>query len=103
MPKFAMNQLCISIVDKYESEILFEASSTVVVCFEGMEMDVPVLVVVDPKNIKSSYLIDVAVANLISDCKNTIVKEKEIYKDKAILVFVTAKYVIDYSFNFKVQ
>lgn len=43
----------------------------------------------------------IKVQNVISDCKNTVVKDKQIYKDKATFVFIMVKYAIDHRFNLK--
>ncbi|KAH0662277.1 hypothetical protein KY284_027208 [Solanum tuberosum] len=80
---FGMYPLCIDTIDKDVSDIeSFDVSTGLIVCVEGHELDILALNLVESKN---------------------DVKVDQLYKDKATLVSVMAKYKIKHGFNFRVK
>jgi len=101
---FGMYPLCIDTIDKDVSDIeSFDVSTGLIVCVEGHELDILALNLVESKNGNSCYILELEVMNYICDTKSTDVKVDQLYKDKATLVSVMAKYKIKHGFNFRVK
>lgn len=94
--EFAMYPLCNGIIDKKVGEIhCFDTTSSVIVWVEGAKKDAHILTAVESNIEHSCYLPELKVINYITDTTNEEVKEKLLYKDKAMLIAVMIKYKID--------
>ncbi|XP_049373856.1 uncharacterized protein LOC125838881 [Solanum verrucosum] len=99
-----MYPLCIDTSDKSDEEIQnFDATIGAIVCVEGGKRDAKALSIVESKICDSYYIPEMEVENFISDTNVSDVEVKQLYKDKATLIDVMAKYKIKHSFNFRVK
>ncbi|KAH0709998.1 hypothetical protein KY284_011425 [Solanum tuberosum] len=102
--EFGMYPLCIDTIDKDVVDIEnFDVLTGSIVCVEGAEHDTLALNLVESKNGDLCYIPKLEVTNYISDTKSTNVKVDQLYKDKATLISVMAKYKIKHGFNFRVK
>ncbi|KAM3399006.1 hypothetical protein P3S68_002522 [Capsicum galapagoense] len=97
-----MYPLCISTIEKYEDDILFNRETGAVVCLEGVESDTLILSVAETQNKYALYVPEVE-DNLICDSKSIDVKMKQMYKDKNMLVSVMSKYKVTNGFNVRAK
>ncbi|XP_015169195.1 uncharacterized protein [Solanum tuberosum] len=72
-------------------------------CVEGTTQDTEALAVVESRICDSYYIPELKVTNYIIDSNSIEVKTSQLYKDKATLVDVMAKYKIKNNFNCKVK
>ncbi|KAM3263609.1 hypothetical protein P3L10_000603 [Capsicum annuum] len=98
---FVMYPLCITTSDKSTEEREFDAKTGAIMCVEGTKSDAAALDVVESNNRYSLYVPKIETRKFITDCQNTEVKVKQLYKNKKTLKAVMKKYVLDHSFNFR--
>jgi len=103
-PGFAMYPLCIDTTDKIGGEIhSFDGTCGEITCVEGTQRDKEALAVVESRICDSYYIPELEVTNYIIDSNSIDVKTCQLYKDKATLIDVMAKYKIKNNFNCKVK
>ncbi|KAG5577858.1 hypothetical protein H5410_057992, partial [Solanum commersonii] len=100
--EFAMYPLCIDTTDKIGGEIhSFDGTCGEITCIEGTTKDTEALAVVESRICDSYYIPELEVTNYIIDSNSIDVKTGQLYKDKAALIDVMAKYKIKNNFNCK--
>ncbi|KAH0732048.1 hypothetical protein KY289_003236 [Solanum tuberosum] len=103
-PGFAMYPLCIDTNEKIGGDVHnFDERCREITCVEGTTQDTEALVVVESRICDSYYIPELKVTNYIIDSNSIEVKTGQLYKDKATLVDVMAKYKIKNNFNCKVK
>jgi len=103
-PDFAMYPLCIDTTDKIGGDIhSFDGTCGEITCVEGTTRDTEALAVVESRICDSYYIPELEVTNYIIDSNSIDVKTGQLYKDKATLIDVMAKYKIKNNFNCKVK
>ncbi|XP_049365247.1 uncharacterized protein LOC125830067 [Solanum verrucosum] len=103
-PGFAMYPLYIDTTDKIGGEIhSFDGTCGEIICIEGTTRDTEALAVVESRICDSYYIPELEVTNYIIDSNSIDVKTGQLYKDKATLIDVMAKYKIKKNFNCKVK
>ncbi|KAG5568257.1 hypothetical protein H5410_064738 [Solanum commersonii] len=103
-PGFAMYPLCIDTNEKIGGDVHnFDGTCGEITCVEGTTQDTEALAVVKSRICDSYYIPELEVTNYIIDSNSIEVKTGQLYKDKATLVDVMAKYKIKNNFNCKVK
>jgi len=103
-PGFAMYPLCIDTNEKIGGDVHnFDGTCGEITCVEGTTQDTEALAVVESRICDSYYIPELEVTNYIIDSNSIEVKTCQLYKDKATLVDVMAKYKIKNNFNCKVK
>ncbi|KAG5568092.1 hypothetical protein H5410_064891 [Solanum commersonii] len=101
---FAMYPLCIDTNEKIGGDVHnFDGTCGEITCVEGITQDTEALAVVESRICDSYYIPELEVTNYIIDSNSIEVKTGQLYKDKATLVDVMAKYKIKNNFNCKVK
>ncbi|WMV34413.1 hypothetical protein MTR67_027798 [Solanum verrucosum] len=101
---FGMYPLYIDTIDKDVGDIeSFDVSTSLIVCVEGAEQDILALNLVESENGNLCYIPELEVMNYICVTKSIDVKVDQLYKDKATLISLMAKYKIKHGFNFRVK
>ncbi|KAG5611112.1 hypothetical protein H5410_022393 [Solanum commersonii] len=103
-PGFSIYPLSIDTIEKIGGEIYnFDGTSGEIMCVEGTERDTEALALVESRICDSYYILELDVINYLIDSTSTDMNMDQLYKDKATLVDVMAKYKIKNNFNFKVK
>ncbi|XP_049387925.1 uncharacterized protein LOC125852236 [Solanum stenotomum] len=99
-----MYPLCIDTNEKIGSDVHnFDGTCGEITCVEGTTHDTEALAVVESRICDSYYIPELEVTNYIINSNSIEVKTGQLYKDKATLVDVMAKYKIKNNFNCKVK
>ncbi|KAG5601425.1 hypothetical protein H5410_032795 [Solanum commersonii] len=102
-PGFAMYPLCIDTNEKIGGDVHnFDGTCGEITCVEGTTQ-IRKFHVVESRICDSYYIPELEVTNYIIDSSSIEVKTGQLYKDKATLVDVMAKYKIKNNFNCKVK
>lgn len=103
-PDICKYPLYVDVSDKHiEDAHNFDANAGEIACIEGSRKDTQALVVVESGNGDTCYIPELETTNYITHTTKTDVKEKQMYKNKATLVSVMAKYKVENNFTFKVK
>ncbi|KAM3235388.1 hypothetical protein P3L10_015424 [Capsicum annuum] len=89
---FGIYPLIITIVDKSDSEMLFEGKAGVVMCLDNSCEDVAEIISYNSNCSALLPLFNTKGNKIITDCKNNEVKVGKIYKDKCTLISVMTWY-----------
>jgi len=99
-----MYPLCIDTSENIGGDVHnFDGTCGEITCVEGTTQDTKALAVVESRICDSYYIPELKVTNYIIDSNSIEVKTSQLYKDKATLVDVMAKYKIKNNFNCKVK
>ncbi|XP_047257518.1 uncharacterized protein LOC124889600 [Capsicum annuum] len=96
-----MYPLCITTSDKSNKDLEFDSETGAIMRIEGTGLDTATLAVVESNNQYYLYVPEIKTTKFITDCQNTEVKKKQLYKDKKTLKAVMEKYALDQSFNIR--
>ncbi|KAF3657774.1 Nudix hydrolase 24, chloroplastic [Capsicum annuum] len=88
---FVMYPLCITTRDKTIEDREFDVETGAIMCVEGIESDASAPAVVESNNQYVLYVLEIETIKFITDCQNTDVKFKQLYKDKKTLKAVMEK------------
>ncbi|KAG5616416.1 hypothetical protein H5410_016240 [Solanum commersonii] len=103
-PGFAMYPLCIDTNEKIGGDVHnFDGTCGEITCVEVTTQDTEALAMVESKICDTYYIPELEVTNYIIDSNSIEVKTGQLYKDKATLIDVMAKYKIKNNFNCKVK
>ncbi|KAG5585646.1 hypothetical protein H5410_046080 [Solanum commersonii] len=103
-PGFAMYPLCIDTNEKIGGDVHnFDGTCGEITYVEETTQDTEALAVVKSRIYNSYYIPELEVTNYIIDLNSIEVKTGQLYKDKATLVDVMAKYKIKNNLNCKVK
>ncbi|KAM3326753.1 hypothetical protein P3S67_001879 [Capsicum chacoense] len=97
---FGTYPLIITTLDKSASEMLFDGKVGVVMCWESPSEIVEEIISYKSNSTSPMPLLDSKGNKIITDCKYSYVKVRQIYKDKCTLILVMTRFAIEHSFNY---